>query len=465
MRAYIPPIFERLAPHSGRLAQKWRQRLLAIGCTLVLLLLGSSAWQATASLKALDGLRQQAERGERLDSMLIQLMDAENAVRGYLLSGNLAHLEPYEKTLATVDHTLAAIRLDLDASPANNAALIELSELVASKLQSLERAVQSGKAGEDTRIKGKRTTDRIRDGIRELQARLAAEGERSFERSTQHIQRTRWVIATLATGALALMAILFIIVERQFQLREQIANLLQRENQRLDAQVQERTAELTDLASYLTNIREAEKMHLARELHDELGALLTAAKMESEWVFRRLGLADLAACREHLTRLEGFLDDGITLKRRIIDGLRPPLLETLGLVNTLHSLGDEFARGTNISICLALPENDLEVAPAKAVALFRIAQEALTNIRKHADARQVTLALRQSGSELELEIIDDGAGFQVDAVRGRHHGLAGMKHRVQMCGGDFALDSQPGTGTRIKVTIPGEADDHCPQQL
>lgn len=438
----------------GRVARNWHHLLLALGCAFVLLLLGSSHWQAMASLRALGDLRLQAERAERLDSMLIQLMEAENAVRGYLLSGNRAHLEPYERSLATVNRTLEDIRSDLTPSPDNDNALADLSGLVAIKLRSLGQAVEQGRAGEEGRIQSKRYTDRIRERIGGLQTRLAEDGEISFEHSIQHVEGIRRVVAMLAAGALVLMAILLFVVERQFKLREQLAAQLQSENQRLDTLVQERTVELSDLASYLTNAREAEKARLARELHDELGALLTAAKMESGWIARKLDGAAPALCGERLARLEVLLDNGIALKRRIIDDLRPPLLEELGLVSTLRILAEEFTQASGQALNLELPAEEVALAPATALALFRIAQEALTNIRKHAQARQVTLALRVYSDRLELKIEDDGVGFQTGWVRGRHHGLAGMKHRVQMCAGEFALSSTPQGGTRIAVNIP-----------
>ena len=456
MQASIPSY---LAPRRGRIAcNDWHHLLLALGCVFVLLLLGSSHRQASDSLDALDGLQQQAERVERLDGLLIQLMDAENAVRGYLLSGNRAHLEPYANSLATIDHRLEEIRRDFAANPANDDVIADLSGLVAIKLRSLDQAVERGIAGQETRIQGKRYTDRIRDLILGLEAQLMAQGRVSFERSTRDLEQTRAVVVVLAAGAVALMVLLYFVLKRQLQLREQLAGLLRSENQRLDSVVQERTAELSELASHLTNVRETEKARLARELHDELGALLTAAKMESGWIARKLDGVDgaaLAPCLERLARLERLLDDGIAMKRRIIDDLRPPLLEMLGLVSALRVLGEEFARDAEARLSLDLPADDVELAPAPALATFRIAQEALTNIRKHARARRVKLALRVvAGKGLELEIEDDGEGFQVAAAARRHHGLAGMKHRVQMCAGDFILDSRPGAGVRIVARIP-----------
>ncbi|MFT3964158.1 CHASE3 domain-containing protein [Propionivibrio sp.] len=457
MSAPAPPTPPSSALRSGRFARNRHRLFLALGGALVLLLLGSSHWQATASLRALGALQRQAERVEHLDSLLIQLMDAENAVRGYLLTGNRAHLEPHARSRATANGTLEAIRSDLEANPDNEDALADLSGLVAIKLRSLDQAAERGFAGEETRIQGKRYTDRIRDRILGLKAQLAAEGELSFQRSTVHVERTRWVVGTLAAGALALMAVLFLAIERQFKLREQIADLLHSENQRLDALVQERTAELSDLASYLTNAREVEKARLARELHDELGALLTAARMETESIARQLNAGNFDQCRERLARLQGHIDGGIAMKRRIIDDLRPPLLEMLGLVSALRTLAEEFAHDAGESLSLELPADDVEVAPEPALALFRIAQEALTNIRKHARARRVILALRVAADALELEIEDDGQGFQAGPMQRGHHGLAGMKHRVQMCSGRFTVASRPGAGTRIAVRLPRTA--------
>lgn len=458
-----------LKRHNSQLTRKWHHLLVALGGAFVVLLLASSHWQATASLKALGDLQQQAVRVEHLDSLLIQLMDAESAVRAYLLSANRVHLEPYDKSQATIGSTLEDIHHDLGALSSNDEALADLSGLVAIKLRSLDQAVERGLAGEETRIQGKRYTDRIRERILGLKAGLAAEAQDSFERSTRHVERTRWVLAIQAGAALALLVVLFFVVERQFKLREQMAALLHSENQRLDALVQERTDELSDLASYLTNARESEKARLARELHDELGALLTAAKMELGWIARQFKGSAEEAWRERLARLESLLDSGIALKRRIIDGLRPPLLEELGLVNALRILGEEFSEGEcNPELQLELPTEDLMLAPATSLAVFRIAQEALTNIRKHAGARTVKLAMRVKEGCLELALEDDGKGFQTGWERGRHHGLAGMKHRVLMCAGNFSLTSQPGNGTQLRVSIPFPgtampASDQAPQ--
>jgi signal transduction histidine kinase len=442
-----------------RLPRRRHPILLALGAVLVLSLFVSSYWQSAASLGALGSVQRQAESLGRLDSLLIQLIDAENGVRGYLLSRNPAYLEPYRNSLATLEFTLEQIRRDVSARGPDQEALAQLSGLVALKLGVLSEAVASGKVGDEAprgpgTSDGRRYMDSIRATLGELKASQAAEGQRSLEQSIAHVQRTRGVMAVLTVGALGLLGVLFVVLQRQFRLRELVADLLQRENARLDAQVQARTAELSDLASYLTTAREAEQARLARELHDELGALLTAARMDVAWIERKLDPAVLAPHRERFERLRRTLESGIALKRRITDDLRPPLLQELGLVAALRALGEDFAKASGLELRLDLPDGDLALPAGSSLALFRIAQEALTNIRRHARAREVKLGLTVAARELKLTVEDDGVGFAPGQPDGHHHGLAGMKHRVQMFAGTFSLTSRPGGGTRIRASLP-----------
>lgn len=441
------------------LSRRWRQLTLTLACALVLSLFVSSVWQATTSLAALGTLQAEAVRIGRLDSMLIQLVEAESGARGYLLSRNPAYLEPYHNSLATIEYTLEEIRRDIGSDPRDQEALAQLTGVITLKLRVLSEAVSRGAVGEEAprgaaTSDGRRYMETIRLALAELKGRMAAHSQRSLEGSIAHVQRTRWVVAALSGGALVLLAVLFVVLQRQFQLRERLAGLLQDENARLEALVQARTAELSDLASYLTRIREAEQQRLARELHDELGALLTAARMDAAWLGRSLGEAALAPCRERFERLLQTLDSGITLKRRIIDNLRPPLLQELGLVAALRTLGEDFAASDGVEVVLELPAMDIELPPESALALFRIAQEALTNIRRHARARKVTLRFTLTPEQMRLDVEDDGVGFDPALPASRRYGLAGMRHRTQMFRGSFGIDSAPGRGTRIHASLP-----------
>lgn len=163
----------------------------------------------------------------------------------------------------------------------------------------------------------------------------------------------------------------------------------------------------------------------------------------------------MTALRSRFDRLLDTLNQGIALKRKVVADLRPPLLSELGLVEALRALpdsGDIGEHGGKLEIDLpdALPELPAQTA----LALYRIAQEALTNVRRYASATRVQLRLHTEGDELVLEIEDNGVGFDPSARDHDRHGLAGMAHRVQMLAGRLDIDSRPGAGTRISARVP-----------
>lgn len=441
-----------------RVTHRARAALLAVGCALVVALVGASFWQAAAGLQALETMQLQAARTARLDSMLIQLVDAESGARGYLLSRNHDYLAPYLNSLATVEYTLDEIRQDVGPDPRDQDALARLTGLITLKLRVLADAVGGAGAGEEAPRRagvsdGVRYMDTIRTTLAGLKSRMAAEGQALLEESTRHIGHTRAVAAVLALSALLLLGLLHAALRRELRLRAQLAGLLRDENARLEALVQARTADLSALASYLTRSQERERERIARELHDELGALLTAARMDAA----ALGGDMAPAHQARHARLLRTLDGGITLKRRIIGDLRPPLLQELGLVAALRVLAEELADSDGTAVSAELPDDEPALAPECALALFRIAQEALTNARRHAGARRVRLGLRVERGAVRLEVEDDGAGFDPAACGPGRHGLAGMRHRVQMFAGRFSVDSRAGAGTRIAAALPLDA--------
>jgi len=226
---------------------------------------------------------------------------------------------------------------------------------------------------------------------------------------------------------------------------------LSAERDRLEVQVDERTRELTDLAQHLQRVREDERGHLARELHDELGGLLTAAKLDVARVRKRVdgSSPDIAERIQHLSQT---LDAGIALKRRIIENLRPSSLANLGLQRTLEIQCSEFAQRSEIRVQAEIA--DLELDPERALAVYRVVQEALTNVAKYAQASEVRVLLQRAGEQVRLQVQDNGRGFDPLQVRTGSHGLAGMRFRMRSCGGDLRLRSAPGQGTTIEATLP-----------
>jgi PAS domain S-box-containing protein len=214
-------------------------------------------------------------------------------------------------------------------------------------------------------------------------------------------------------------------------------------------------AELRELSARVLEAREEEKALLARELHDELGQLLTALRMDLAWLRERLGAADpgLGAKVAHMAEL---VDRTVRSVRRISSGLRPLILDDLGLADAVRWLADDFAghSGVRVSLDLALDGAD---EPARPVAntVYRVLQESLTNVARHAQARNAWVVLREANGALHLEVEDDGRGIDPEALdRSRSLGLKGMRERVLYLGGTFEIGRAPRGGTRVLVRVP-----------
>ena len=177
--------------------------------------------------------------------------------------------------------------------------------------------------------------------------------------------------------------------------------------------MRERTASLAQLATHLQQVREEERGHLARELHDELGALLTAAKLDVARLKSRLGPSgpEVAQRLQHLTET---LNSGIALKRRIIEDLRPSALANLGLTASLEILAREFSERCGIEAATSL--EPVELDESGQLTIYRVVQESLTNVSKYAEAAQVEISVRDYSNHVEVEIRDDGKGFDVRSV-------------------------------------------------
>jgi signal transduction histidine kinase len=218
----------------------------------------------------------------------------------------------------------------------------------------------------------------------------------------------------------------------------------------LEDQVRHRTAELRQLAGYLLTAREDEKAHLARELHDELGGLLTSAKLNMACL-RRAVAADPDAL-ERIAQVSACLDEGIALKRRIVEELRPSCLDVLGLTVSLSNLCADTAARLGIPIRTEFDE--VSLSGDEQLALYRLVQEALTNIGKYAKASQVRVNMKLESRCVRAAIEDDGIGFDVAQLKSTTHGIAGMRFRIERLGGTLNVNSAPGMGTRLAAMLP-----------
>ncbi len=229
------------------------------------------------------------------------------------------------------------------------------------------------------------------------------------------------------------------------------------ERRRAERELFESNRQLQALSASLQNVREEERVRIARELHDELGQLLTGIRMEVSWLGGRL-LPEQQTLITKVASIKGQIDQTIASVRRISSELRPLVLDDLGFAAAAGWYVDQFSARTGLEVALILSADDPEQGGAVATALFRVLQESLTNVARHASAAKVEVRLCYFNEEWSLSIKDDGVGFVQDSGRrgGIGLGLVGMRERVQILGGRFHVTTAPGEGTLIKVVIRAE---------
>lgn len=218
--------------------------------------------------------------------------------------------------------------------------------------------------------------------------------------------------------------------------------------------LKESHAELRLLASHLQDVREQERTAMAREIHDELGQQLTGLKMDISWLNKRKDLNDQAA-RAKIREILALVDATVSTVRRLAAELRPAILDDLGLPEALEWHGKQFQQRSGIRTALNIQCAKAAMQGEIATGLFRICQEALTNVARHSGATEVTVALDTDDQIAKLTVCDNGKGFDVRAIEQKSTlGILGMKERSLMMGGKFEYISQPGRGTSIQVTVP-----------
>jgi PAS domain S-box-containing protein len=215
--------------------------------------------------------------------------------------------------------------------------------------------------------------------------------------------------------------------------------------------------EIKRLTGHLQNVREEERTYIAREIHDELGQQLTAIKMDVAWIDKKIP-EDATEIKRKLKNIIGLLDSSNQSIRRILSELRPQILDNQGLLEALDWLGRQFSDTTGIPVKFTTPEKDIKVSEQIATAVFRVCQEAFTNIIRYSQASNISISIEIVEENLILIIEDDGIGFDTASVQNKKSfGILGMKERVLSLGGKFELISSPGKGTKITVRVPNGA--------
>ena len=443
-----------------RVAKRNRVTLvLAIVAALATVLISEAAYRR--SIDRLNDIGEMLVARLNIQRLERSLLDAETGQRGYLLTARKEYLEPYLASLASITECFKALDDYYGDEAFPKTALLKMHAMVDTKLSELALTISlrdQGKTDAMTEVVLSGIGKEHMEGFRALtadllqleSARVAAARREIYDL----LMLGRIGVALLTT--VSLLA-LFMYLRKRFAHETLLVGqqrLVQAERDRLEAEVTERTAQLTQLATHLHTAREDERNRLARNLHDDLGALLTSAKLDAARIKSRLADSTPEASKL-LAHLVENLNNSIALGRRIIEDLRPSALSNLGLMATLEIMTDDFTEQSGIKVHRTLEA--VPLSPTSELMVYRLVQEAITNITKYARASQVWVSLTNHDGRIELSVRDDGVGFDTTARRTAAHGLLGMRFRVEAEGGTLAVISKPQQGTLIRVTLPKSA--------
>jgi signal transduction histidine kinase len=445
---------------SGRSTMK----ILAILPVLLIAFLIGLFFLASAGQTRLNTANERVHATQLRQQSLIEfaalVTNAESAQRGYLLTGEGSYLQPYGEAVSKIGPALDRLHQTYGRD-GNGDMFQKLSLLTGKKLGELADSVALYKKrntsfavnaiGTDI---GKRTMDEIVVIVGGMQADETLELARATSQWRRDFRFWRWVAAVGAVFNIALVVLATSLVLGDMRRRSRLNINLQDQKLQLERQVEARTQQLTALSTHLQGVSEQEKSALARELHDELGGLLVAARMDLSWLQQRLPTSD-PSIEQRFKRIHESLSAGVDLKRRVVEELRPTLLDNMGLYTALRWQFKETCRRIGLRCTESIPETELKFKPDASIGVFRVAQEALTNILKHADAKSADLSIEVQSDIFELRVRDDGKGLPATRLDNHtSHGIASMRHRVAGLGGTLEVANAAGGGTLVTARFP-----------
>jgi signal transduction histidine kinase len=301
---------------------------------------------------------------------------------------------------------------------------------------------------------GSDTGEAVNDILEQLRDREFTEHNAAQEHWSESLTQSRLLSILGTVFNMVLVGVSATLVYVDMRRRSLQTAELRDQKLKLEREAEGRNRELVDLSTHLQNVAEREKAALARELHDELGGLLVGARMDISWAEQHLVDID-PGVKMRLQRVQQNLSAGVDLKRRIIEELRPTLLDNVGLFAALRWQLKETCGRAGIECIESYPDEEPKLNSEAAIALFRIAQEAFTNILKHSGAKAMDITLTVDGNAIVMQISDDGRGIAAGRLTALgSHGLASMRHRVRALGGRLDVISPPSGGTTLLVRIP-----------
>jgi len=438
---------------------------LLVTAAISMVVLGISELAFTEIESARRAAKQVSDARAQVTLMRESLMQAESAQRGYLITADDRYLKPFEGAVEHVRGTIAELQRLAALLPQLRTPLQGLAPLVDEKIDEMRLTVhytQQGNRIDAVQIVVAGKGISAMEGITRQSDTLLTELTTLNNARTEDINRI-FLLQRIGVGLIVFLNLVFLSIlgvrtVRHFYERERHRADLARQAQELERTVAERTEELSSLSTYLQTSTEREKSRLARDLHDELGGILTAAKIDASWLEGFASGAD-PEVQQRMQRLSASLDEAVEVKRRVIENLRPSLLDHLGLAAAVEWHVQETCSNAGLQCKVQVPDMMERIPPEVSIAVYRIVQESLTNALKYAQAKTITVELRQLPGRLELRVSDDGIGIPNFQPEHMTHGIAGMRQRARSLGGSFSLRTTPGEGTAVVAWFPLQQEE------
>lgn len=410
-----------------------------------------------------------------LHQLQTNIYKAESAQRGYLYTNRWTYVEPFNRALVDARNNVKTIEKLISETSSGMGEKEELESLKAItaslEAKAAEMKITLDLVASGKTLEAKQVTD-LDAGILETKKfmeytdKVIRNQTKALTlREKERLQTMLLTRVSLICGAVLIIVLMTLVIKQllaeiatKAHLQQQVLN----ENAIYEQKLGQQTKLLRSLAlDYQADV-ERERQKLSRELHDELGSILTATKMDVSWVMKKLKEVSPAETAteliEKLKKTNRYVDQGINFKRQVVSELHPSMLATFGFWPALKNLIDDAVERNHWQLTLNIPDENTKLNETISLVAYRIIQESLTNANKYAKATAIFIHIMVDEKFLKVEIEDNGIGIDMKSLTNNTHGLSGMRHRVLAIGGYFELLSEPGKGLLTRALIPLDID-------
>lgn len=401
-----------------------------------------------------------------LNQLRTNLVRAESAQRGYLLTQRDAYVEPFNEAVRLAREDIKGIEGLVTEETATmqqktqRAWLLAVASRLEAKANEMQTTLHLTKIGKFREALQVLQLDQglveMKEFLGYTQTLLDKQNEALDTLIAKRKNSVGFARASLIASVLVLFLLVIMVVKQllhEMATRDQLRQQLSQELLNYESQLESSTELLKTLALDYQSDVERERQKLARELHDELGSILTATKMDVSWVIRK-AKESAPEITEKLKKTMRYLDQGIQFKRQVVQDLHPSMIGTFGFWPAMRMLIEDMAERNRWEMDMMLPDENTQLSETIGLIAYRVVQETLNNASKYAKASKVAVHIMVELNFLKLEIEDNGVGMDLSAADGSTLGFSGMRHRVMAIGGRLEITSTPGEGVITQAMIP-----------